>query len=77
MGAWRYSCIILNRCTRWKVNGHLHAPAALPPEKYALVLIVRRLGGPHSWAGCYGEGKNLLPLPEIDQTVQNILITSD
>jgi hypothetical protein len=60
-----------------EVSGHLHAPASLPLGKYPLVHIMRRLGGPHSRSGHYGEGINLLPLPEINQTVRNILVTSD
>jgi hypothetical protein len=33
-----------------KVNGHLHTPAALSPNKEILMPVVRRVGGPQG--GC-------------------------
>jgi hypothetical protein len=41
------------------VSGQLHAPAAFPREKSPLYPLDRRLGGPQSWSGCCGKGKNL------------------
>jgi hypothetical protein len=41
------------------VNGQLHAPAALPPEKYLRYRLDRRLGGPQSRSERYGEEKDL------------------
>jgi hypothetical protein len=42
-----------------EVSGQLHAPAALPPEKSPRYPFYRRLGGPQSRSGRYGEGKIL------------------
>jgi hypothetical protein len=39
------------------VSGQLHAPAALPPEKRPRYPFYRRLGGPQSRSGRYGEVK--------------------
>jgi L-alanine-DL-glutamate epimerase-like enolase superfamily enzyme len=33
-----------------EVSGHLHAPAALPPEKEPWYPFYRMLGGPQSWS---------------------------
>jgi hypothetical protein len=37
------------------MSGQLHAPAALPPEKSPRYPFYRRLGGPQSKSGRYGE----------------------
>jgi hypothetical protein len=37
------------------VSGQLHAPAALPPGKSPRYPFYRRLGGPQSRSGRYGE----------------------
>jgi hypothetical protein len=39
------------------MSGQLHAPAALPPGKSPRYPFYRRLGGPHSRSGQYGEVK--------------------
>jgi hypothetical protein len=40
-----------------EVSGQLHAPAALPPGKSLRYPFYRRLGGPQSQSGRYGEVK--------------------
>jgi hypothetical protein len=40
-----------------EVSGQLHAPAALPPGKSHRYPFYRRLGGPQSQSGRYGEVK--------------------
>jgi hypothetical protein len=58
-----------------EVSGQLHAPAALPPGKSPRYPFYRRLGGPQSRSGLYGEAKIFtlsgleLPLPLIVQPV--------
>jgi hypothetical protein len=57
------------------VSGQLHVPAALPPGKNLRYPCYRRLGGPQSRAGRYGEVKNFTlpglepPLPLVVQPV--------
>jgi hypothetical protein len=57
------------------VSGQLHAPAALPPGKSSRYPFYRRLGGPQSRSGRYGEVKIFtrtgleLPLPLVVQPV--------
>jgi hypothetical protein len=43
----------------------VHAPAALPPRKKPRHLLDMRLCGPQSRSGRFGEGKYILPLPEL------------
>jgi hypothetical protein len=43
------------------VSGQLHAPAALPPGKSPRYPFYRRLGGPQSRSGRYGEVKMFYP----------------
>jgi hypothetical protein len=43
------------------VSGKLHAPAALPPGKSPRYPFYRRLGGPQSWSGRYGEVNIFFP----------------
>jgi hypothetical protein len=50
----------------------LHALAALPSGKKSQYSFSRWLGGPQSRSGCFGEEKNLLPLP-IDRQIQQIV----
>ena len=38
-------------------SGHLHASAVLSPGRYCLVPVERRLGGPESLPGHFGEEK--------------------
>jgi hypothetical protein len=58
-----------------EVSGQLHAPAALPPGKRPRYPFYRRLGGPQSRSGRYGEVKIFyptgleLPLPLVVQPV--------
>jgi hypothetical protein len=58
-----------------EVSGQLHAPAALPPGKRPRYPFYRRLGGPQSRTGRYGEVKIFtlpgleLPLPLVVQPV--------
>jgi hypothetical protein len=49
-----------------KVCGHLHALAALPPEKEPPVPLDRRLGGPQKRSGRCGARKNHLSVPGIE-----------
>jgi hypothetical protein len=44
-----------------EVSGQLHAPAALPPGKSPRYPFYRRLGGPQSRSGRYGELKIFHP----------------
>jgi hypothetical protein len=44
------------------VSGQLHAPAALPPGKSPRYPFYRRLGGPQSRSGRYGEVKIIYPI---------------
>ena len=49
------------------VSCQLQAPAALPPRGKELHCpLNRRLGGPQSRSGRFGEAKNLLPLSGIE-----------
>jgi hypothetical protein len=49
-----------------EVSGQIHAPAALPPGKQLRYPLDRRLGGPQSQSGPYGEEKNRLLLQGIE-----------
>jgi hypothetical protein len=57
------------------MSGQLHAPAVLPPGKSPRYPFYRRLGGPQSRSGQYGEVKIFtlpgleLPLPLVVQPV--------
>jgi hypothetical protein len=64
MDGWRYASSISALVTRSRCD-QLYTPSALPPGKQPPVLIYRRLGGPQSRCGRYGEEKNLLPPPGI------------
>jgi hypothetical protein len=44
-----------------EVSGQLHAPTALPPGKEPPYPLDKRLGGPQSRSGRYGEERNLTP----------------
>jgi hypothetical protein len=52
------------------VSGQLEAPAALPPGKELHCPLNRRLGGPQSRSGRFGEAKNLLPLSGIEPVTE-------
>jgi hypothetical protein len=54
------------------VTGQLHAPIALPPGEDPLYPLDRRLGGPQSLFGRYGEEKNLAPARNLTPAVQPI-----
>jgi hypothetical protein len=43
------------------VSGQIHAPAILPPGKEPLYPLDRRLGGPQSQSGRFGEEKIIDP----------------
>jgi hypothetical protein len=47
------------------VSGQLHAPAALPPGKSPRYPFYRRLGGPQTRSGRYGEVK-IFTLPRLE-----------
>jgi hypothetical protein len=49
-----------------EVSSQPHVPAALPSGIDPPYLFDRRLGGPQSPSGRYGEKKNLWPLPAIE-----------
>jgi hypothetical protein len=49
-----------------EVNGQLHDPAAIAPEKESLVPLDRRLSGPQNRSGHGGEEKNSQPLPGLE-----------
>jgi hypothetical protein len=66
MEEWRHNSTILNLDTRWRFVVKFHAPAALRLGKEPPVPLFRRLGGPRSSSGCYGEEKYVLPLPGIE-----------
>jgi hypothetical protein len=72
MGEWMYRSTFSWSWHKLEVSGQLHAPTALPP-----VPIYRRLGGPQSRSGRYGEVKIVtlsgleLPLPLVVQPVAN------
>jgi hypothetical protein len=57
-----------------KVSGQLHAPAALPPGKSPWYPFYRRLGGPWSWSGRYGEVKIFYPTQQVGRTSYNFSI---
>jgi hypothetical protein len=53
-----------------RVNGQLHAPAALPPRKEPTVPMEdRRLGGPQRRSGHDGGGKNSQRLPGLEPPI--------
>jgi hypothetical protein len=49
-----------------EVTGQLHALAILLLGKGLQYPLYRRLGEPQSWSRCFGDEKNLLPLPVIE-----------
>jgi hypothetical protein len=49
-----------------EVSGQLHAPAALPPGKSPRYPFYRRLGGPQSRSGRYGEEKIFFTLSGLE-----------
>jgi hypothetical protein len=54
------------------ISGQIHAPAALPRGKSPLYPLYRRLGGPQSRSGRYGEVKNLVPAGNRNLVVQTV-----
>jgi hypothetical protein len=48
------------------MSGQLHAPAAIPPGKSPWYPFYRRLGGPQSWSGRYGEGNIFWPYRDLN-----------
>jgi hypothetical protein len=44
MGEWRYSFLILDFGTRWRLSGQLHVPALSQPEKEFPVPIIEEAG---------------------------------
>jgi hypothetical protein len=61
MGEWMYRSTFSWPRQKLEVSGQLHAPAALPPGKSPRYQFYRRLGGPQSRSGRYGEVKIFLP----------------
>jgi hypothetical protein len=49
-----------------ELSVRLHTPAALPPGGQPRYPVYRRLGGPQSQCGRYGEEQSLLPLLGIE-----------
>jgi hypothetical protein len=47
------------------VRDQFHVPAELRPEKICPYPLNRKLGGPHSQSGRFGEAVNALPLPGV------------
>jgi hypothetical protein len=65
MGEWKYSATILDLSTGWRwVVSFTYRPL-YPRGKNPRCPLDRRLGGPQSRSGLWGEEKNLLPLSEI------------
>jgi hypothetical protein len=48
-----------------KVSAQLHGPWGTQHQSP----LIRNLGGFESQSGCFGEGNNLLPLPEIETQI--------
>jgi hypothetical protein len=46
-----------------EVSDQLNTPVTVPLGVIPWYLLYRRLGEVQSWSECYGEEKNLLPLP--------------
>jgi hypothetical protein len=58
MGQWRYSCnILLDLGTRWRWVVSFTPQLLYPRGKRPRYALDRRLGGPESWSGRYGERK--------------------
>jgi hypothetical protein len=53
-----------NLVTSW--SGHFLCPGHFTWERNSTNHCTR-VGGPQSWSGSFGEGKKLLPLPEIEK----------
>jgi hypothetical protein len=66
MGEWRCSSTILNLSFRYRWMVSIMPRPLLPPGNSLRYHLYWRLGGPQRQSGCYGEEKNLLPLPEIE-----------
>jgi hypothetical protein len=64
MGEWTYSFSILDFSIKWRLVVSFRPQALYIPGKEPLVLD-RRLCGPQSQSGPYGEEKNLLLLPRV------------
>jgi hypothetical protein len=60
MGEWKYISTILDLGTRWWVVSFTHRPL-YSRGKWPKYPLDRRLDGPRSWSGYYGEKKNILP----------------
>jgi hypothetical protein len=57
-----------------EVRGQLHVSAALPKRKSPRYPLYRRLGGPQSRSGRYGEEKNSQPLPELEPLINQPVV---
>jgi hypothetical protein len=53
---------ILNLGTSWR-GGAASSPGCFIPGKRPFYTLSRRLGGHRMQSGCFGEQKNILPLP--------------
>jgi hypothetical protein len=65
MGEWMYRSTFSWPRHYLEVSGQLHAPAASPPGKSSRYPFYRRLGGPQSRSGRYGEVK-IFTLPGLE-----------
>jgi hypothetical protein len=73
--SWRYSSTI-DLGTRWRC-GQLQFPAALLPGKEHRYQLKRRLHGPQSRSGRYGEKKNLAPAGNVTLAAQPVAIPTE
>jgi hypothetical protein len=72
IGEWRYSSTIPDLGTRWRWVVSVMPRPLYPWGKSPLYPLDRRLGGPQSWSGCYGEEKNLAPARNRTLAVQPV-----
>jgi hypothetical protein len=60
MGEWKYTSTVLDFGNRGEISGQSKATAPLPPGNSLVVPLDRRLGGPQSRPGHYGEEKIII-----------------
>jgi hypothetical protein len=71
MGEWEFTTSILNLNTRWRSVVSFTPQLFYVWGKSPQYPMERRLGGPHSQSGCFGEEKNLLPLLAIESQLSS------
>jgi hypothetical protein len=71
---WRYSSPILNHSARWRWVVSFTPWPLYSPGKSPRYPLDRRLGGPCSWSGLYGEENNLAPTRIWTPAIQPIAI---